>query len=963
MPRCRDIYLKIEKLLGYSPIASDDAERQIYRRDCMFNAGREDGTIPDAEVTLSRLDALIYREYLDPGYTTPRTDPLIAADINEPAFDRRIPGAVIYAEPGERLYVHVFNADDQPHSLHVHGLIYGIESDGSWPFGVHHLAHDGRRSDTICPGKEWIYVFDATEETIGAWPFHDHHMSIGENTNRGLFGGIVVRDRKAPKPDHEVPFFLHRLAGPRRDGLFDSGTLNAGGTFSYTFTAEGTYEYHCNFHPMTGRVRVTAAGAASAAVSIFDGPSRFQPDDVTIRPGGTATWTHAAVEPHTVTEASAGGREQVAINGRAYVGNTPTIVAKTGQRVRWYVFNLDLGGSGTWHNFHTHGQRWRTGHEIMDTRSLGPTESFVVDTIVPPVILLPDCDHYHDGHHGPGHGHHDDDHGQDDNDDDHGNGKRKKVKLCGDFLVHCHVEMHMMQGMAALLRAEQEVLITAAIAKKLGFHLPECRKGNECPKIDHHGCGGDDEGRWESLPDSPIFVVHAALLRTGKVLLYSGTAEVGYPLESRVWDPATATFTTQTYDQDLFCSGHAWLADGRLCIAGGAPNGTVNSAHIFDPVAETWTAAGVAANMVRARWYPTLLTLADGRILAASGLSGTAPIEVYDPVGNAWTTIAGADREFAELYPSLHLLPSGEVFYSRAGWAPAVGTQTAYLRFSAPSAGNWTSLGQQQFYDRQEGTAVLQIDTTVSPPAALITIIGGGVAGAPTARNPQSCERIDVTRLAPAPSWQRLPPGDMNFPRTNVSSVLLPDGTILAVGGQRNGKWAGDPKPVLPAEIYHPATNRWTLTAPMAHPRQYHSVAVLLPDGRVLTAGGIDPTLGGAPARDQRYLEIFTPGYLMRGPRPTITAAPASAAYGASFDIQTSDAGTIDSVALLRPCAMTHHTDAGQRYIKLPIIGRDPGRLHVKAPADGNIAPPGYYMLFIVDAAGVPSNAKFIRLP
>ncbi|MGH8582805.1 MAG: galactose oxidase-like domain-containing protein, partial [Gammaproteobacteria bacterium] len=650
--------------------------------------------------------------------------------------------------------------------------------------------------------------------------------------------------------------------------------------------------------------------------------------------------------------------------------------AESGKRIRWYVFNLDLGEQ--WHNFHPHGQRFKVGDEIMDTRSLGPAESFCVDTIVPPVILLPDCDHhshYGEGSHGHTHGNsghsgsgsQSNNSGQDPSNpsQDWPDPDCEKVKLCGDFLVHCHVEMHMMQGMAALVRAVQEVEVTAETEKQLGFHLPECTEKNECPKIDHHICGGDDTGQWESLPDSPVFVVHAGVLPTGKVLLYSGGAEAGYPNESRVFDPEFNTFTAQAYDQDLFCSGHAWMADGRLLVAGGAPFGAVKSAHIFtsSPTSGTWTAAGVAADMARERWYPTLLTLSDGRILAVSGLHGAAPIEIYDPGTNKWTAVAGGDHEFPELYPSLHLLPSGEVFYSRAGWASAAGTQTAYLRFTGPNAGSWINLGQQQFFDRQEGTAVLQIDTTVSPPSAIITIFGGGVTGVPTSRNPQSCERIDVTRLSPVPAWQRVPPADMNYPRGNVSGVLLPDGTILAVGGQRNGKWSTDPQPVLPCEIYHPATNTWSVTAPMAHPRQYHSIAVLLPDGRILTAGGVDPTLGGAPARDQRYLEIFTPSYLMRGPRPTITGAPASVAYGAAIDIDTPDAANIDSVVLMRPCAMTHHTDAGQRYIKLPITGRDPGRIHVTAPLDGNIAPPGPYMLFILNAAGVPSVGRFIGMP
>ena len=395
--RCRDVYLKIERIPAYSPVAPDDAEHHKHRRDCMRNPLHEDTHIPHAEVEQRKLDAVVYREYLDAAFSIPNTAPIVSADINEPRYDRRVPGAVLYAEPGERLFIHVLNADDFPHSFHIHGLVYGIDSDGSWPFGV--ADADGRRSDVICPGDEWCYTFDVTDETIGAWPFHDHYADIFDHVNLGLFGGLIVRDPRCPEPDLEVPFFLHRLSasghghgGGHAETGFDSGTLMPGGTFTHTFPDEGTFEYFCRFHPMQGIVRATTGGPSAASVSIKDGPGRYDADDVTVRPGGTVTWTHQGAEPHTVTQAAAAAKESMCINGRTFIGNTPTIRAKAGRRIRWYVFNLDLGT--LWHNFHPHGQRFRVGDEMLDTRSIGPAESFVVDTVVPPVVLLPlkgDC--------------------------------------------------------------------------------------------------------------------------------------------------------------------------------------------------------------------------------------------------------------------------------------------------------------------------------------------------------------------------------------------------------------------------------------------------------------------------------------------------------------------------------------------------------------------------------------------
>jgi hypothetical protein len=297
--RCRILYVRIEKLPGYSPAAPENGEHGKYGRDCMRMHGHEDGRIPQAEIERRRLNAVVYREYLDSGYTVPNTAPLAAQDVTEPRWDQRIPGCVLYAEPNERLHIHVRNDDTEPHTFHLHGLIYGIDSDGSWPFGV--TDGSGHRSDAICPGDEWCYVFDVTNETVGCWPFHDHLMDIQAAVDRWLFGGLVVRHPAGPKPDLEVPFFLHRLVGSGGEPAFDSGSLNGGDVFSHN-------------------------------VAIVDSPTpRFLPDDVTIGVNGTVTWTHGGTMPYTVSDAATSPLDSMAINGRAFVGNTPIIVATAGR--------------------------------------------------------------------------------------------------------------------------------------------------------------------------------------------------------------------------------------------------------------------------------------------------------------------------------------------------------------------------------------------------------------------------------------------------------------------------------------------------------------------------------------------------------------------------------------------------------------------------------------------------------
>jgi hypothetical protein len=193
----------------------------------------------------------------------------------------------------------------------------------------------------------------------------------------------------------------------------------------------------------------------------------------------------------------------------------------------------------------------------------------------------------------------------------------------------------------------------------------------------------------------------------------------------------------------------------------------------------------------------------------------------------------------------------------------------------------------------------------------------------------------------------------MNIARYNENLVLLADGTVLAVGGGGGG---GEfTNPVLTPELYDPKTTLWTSLAPQTVQRTYHSTAVLLPDGRVVSAGS-----NNGAAAEITY-EIFSPPYLFQGTRPVIQSPPTSLTYGEKFNIITAQASTITRVALVHPGATTHADDFDQRYVDLTFKIGAKG-VQATAPANGNQAPPGYYMLVIVNANGVPSVMPFVQL-
>ena len=474
-----------------------------------------------------------------------------------------------------------------------------------------------------------------------------------------------------------------------------------------------------------------------------------------------------------------------------------------------------------------------------------------------------------------------------------------------------------------------------------------------------HWFGPARYGEWEMksptvLYGQPYPVAHAAVLRSGKVLFLP---EDEFH-ETLLWDPDTDTIA-QTADVPsdwLFCSGHSFLSNGDLlCVGGGGggPSG-VNRAWRFNPDTNRWTKT--AGDMGSARWYPTAVTIPNRKVLVVGGSPATNTTDIYDEYSDSFTPMGGpaSTRSFPQLYPGLHLLPGGEVFYSRtgfgsAGQGPGGGDPVptnAFLRFSAPSSGEWVELTDtMEHTDRVRGMSVLLLNRC-NPTVSVVVIGGTQAPGSGTA------EQVKLSTLTP--DWGHAMTVPDGSTRINVNAVLLPDGTVFVVGGTSD--------PAVPCARYNPANGQWQTMARANYRKQYHSVAVLLPSGRVLATGGSNYG-GGA-----NVIEVFSPPYLFTlgggaAARPTIANAPASMSHTGPVQIESPDAAQITSIVLVRPMAVTHQTDSEQRRIELD-FHRHGNTLHAHMPhghSEPGLAPLGYYMLFILKGR-VPSTARFIRL-
>lgn len=523
-------------------------------------------------------------------------------------------------------------------------------------------------------------------------------------------------------------------------------------------------------------------------------------------------------------------------------------------------------------------------------------------------------------------------------------------------------------------------------------------------------------GTWEVIfqsisepMNSRATAIHAILLHTKKILFFHMRY---FPALSAYYDflsPFNLTVTEKVPPIDymdefilpaLFCGGHIALDDGRIIVAGGevqSPpdnNAGLKYVYIYDPEEEPGSRwIDTEHDMTHGRWYPTLTGWVDPtddkfKVIAMSGFTeeGTPNFNlipgIYSP-GVGWTDLTDEDAEMplGKFYPGAHVIPygsnAGKIFYSmpmvQAYTFDPLGNDDIY----------WETYASERSDERYFGNSVL-LPILPNQTNAKVVIIGGNAGSGPAY---DTAQVIDLN--TGSPTWAAL--NNMNYSRINQFAILLPDQTLLVVGGNSDENTVN---PVFNAELLDVSdqanitTVEWAVMSSATVARNYHSTALLLPDASVLCMGGRLTSIDGINdtpyANDfesdmERRFEVYKPGYFYEGDRPIIDTYPEPSTdpipYNDTFEITLQeppfghDPWLVSSIVLIRPGACTHGLDMEQRMIVLDFT-ENSGIYTVSSPANYNIALPGYYMLFVVldmtqsnsGKSNIPSEAVFINL-
>lgn len=517
-------------------------------------------------------------------------------------------------------------------------------------------------------------------------------------------------------------------------------------------------------------------------------------------------------------------------------------------------------------------------------------------------------------------------------------------------------------------------------------------------------------GNWKE--DCCAATSHVALLPDGHVLCFTGGRVAQFPVydekdHTYLWScnspggmgtvrKIDSPLMPGTHDYaDLFCCGHAILPDGRLLVAGGN-YAQANDSFIFDWNSKKWSFAG---KMRVTRYYPTLVTLADGRVLVTQGTVATKSHnsdqhdvhkhgghqhgahgnntkyvvveeqEVFDPTTLSWSACGTTYDKTQRFYPRLHVLADGNVLCTSVFGEQGVVASHATCVLDVTSwkweklcdvpagLGEYINYATDVMTDpegfgwhTQSVLLPLSSDDSDTKCNERVLVLGG------------KCPyKLDVR--AKTPSWTSLPnvPVDYDgFHHLCGAAVYLADGTLFLTGGvdERGGEYWPKPNPrILKSYIYDPKSEQWQEVKSAIRPRAYHFSAVLLPDGRVWTAGGEDHC---DFSRSHPQISIYSPPYLDAKERPEIESAPKEVNYGEQFKVSYANAKSIDRVTLIRCCSMTHAFSSDQRCINMTIVHESSKSITLKVPTSPGVAPPGPYFLFLLTSDGVPSVAHVL---
>ena len=504
------------------------------------------------------------------------------------------------------------------------------------------------------------------------------------------------------------------------------------------------------------------------------------------------------------------------------------------------------------------------------------------------------------------------------------------------------VDEHRAEDTVSFAAGEEQALYQRILADGIGV-LDNRLKLTGDPKT---------KGYWEPAVNWPLIPMHATVLKDGRVLAFDSAQEAAAVEQAAlhnktrvaIWDPATDTITRRDANRgyEMFCSGFGNMSNGDLFVAGGNANrslGGINKTHIFDTDNDNWS---LTNNMAFSRWYTAVTPLQNGEMLITGGGPSTPEVRqtngVIRRLNSATDSIWGNRAQ----HPWLQAAPNGGVYY--------LGPHDGMRWINTDGAGQVVNKGARGGGSRTYGNMVMY-------DKGKLLVVGGG--------NKNSSMVIDINGASPSVRNS----SSMAYRRTHHNSTLLADGTVLATGGNTAGSLVNMSQGVYEAELWDPATEGWTKLAPMSFTRQYHSTALLLPDGRVFSGGG--GLCGSCQINGYHYLnsELFLPPYLFAkdgngelADRPAIIQAPTKVGYNASVYLNMETDLPIAKLVMIRPGSTTHAINMEQRAVPAPFVRQSDGRLRWTTPTDASVAPPGNYMLFAVDTDGVPSVARMINV-